>query len=231
MRRKSPYFKGPVSITIAATVRGPDIAALATAAGWMGFEPIICTINSGVDVATLSISGIPHDCLTIINRGRIGGVINSGTALYTRTRIAIDNSSGTIFGGGGKGGHGETITVGHTANPTIYRATGYGGIGGDGAGFNTSGTLALLSAQPGQGGSTDSVNPGTGAAYAYGGSGGQGGGIGAAGFPGAYGAGGGLYTVVSTSERTDGSPAGAYVDGASYVTWIAAGTRQGNAIN
>ena len=43
-------------IVISATVRSPDIRALALAAGWDGAGQIECVINAGVDVAALSLS-------------------------------------------------------------------------------------------------------------------------------------------------------------------------------
>ncbi|MCD2168062.1 hypothetical protein LPW39_23350, partial [Comamonas koreensis] len=117
MARMISALGGHVSMAIAASVRSPDIAALARARGWNGSGQITCTINAGVDVASLNIAGIPHDRLTIINRGRMGGVVNGGTAIYTRIRIRIDNTLGTIFGGGGAGGNG--------AWKAIFRGTGY----------------------------------------------------------------------------------------------------------
>lgn len=224
---------GHVSIAIAASVRSPDIAALARARGWNGYGQITCTINPGVDVASLNIAGIPHDCLTIINKGRIGGVVNGGTGLYTRTRIRIDNSAGTIFGGGGKGGNGGNASVWLTYDPNTYYANGTGGAGGTGQGFTASGPITVVTDNakyPGTTGSTERSGSGTGVAYG-----------GASGLPGLFGQAGangdpGSFTGTggyngSWTPGIAGGVAGAYVDGSSYVTWIANGTRQGRAIN
>ncbi len=223
---------GGVSITIGATIRSPDIAALARARGWNGYSPIICTINSGVDIATLSISGIPHDCLTIINRGRVGGVLNGGTALYTRTRIRIDNTSGTVFGGGGLGGGGGSYLI-QNPNSSSYRASGNGGSGGNGAGFSSSGVVTMSNAQSGFSGSSQQLGgPSTGSlGVSYGGRGGYGGSIGQAGSIGSDGSASGNYTLIQVYQPSRGQPAGLYVDGASFVTWIVEGIRLGNAAN
>ena len=223
---------GSVAIAIAATVRSPDIAALARAQGWNGSGLITCTINSGVDVASLSIVGIPHDCLTIINNGRIGGVLNSGTGLYTRTRIRVYNY-GTIFGGGGKGGTGGGASVWLTYDPINYKADAFGGSGGNGQGFSTSGSVALVGATGGAAGTTGyTERSGSGTATAYGGTGGTGGAVGQAGGPGSSGSytGTGGYGGNYLAGGA-GIAAGAYVDGSSYVTWPVTGTRQGLAIN
>ncbi|UXC20152.1 hypothetical protein [Comamonas squillarum] len=220
-------------ITIAATVRSPNIAALARARGWNGYGQIICTINPGVDVATLSISGIPHDCLTLLNHGgRIGGVLNGGTAIYTRTRIRIDNTGGTIFGGGGFGGGGGSYLI-QNPNSSSYRASGNGGSGGNGAGFSSSGVVTMSNAQSGSSGSSQQLSgPSTGSlGTSYGGRGGYGGSIGQAGTIGFDGSASGNYTLIQVYQPSQGQPAGLYVDGASLVTWIVEGTRLGNAAN
>lgn len=223
---------GHVAIAITASVRSPDIAALARARGWNGSGLITCTINSGVDVASLNIAGIPHDCLTIINNGRIGGVLNSGTGLYTRTRIRIYNY-GTIFGGGGKGGTGGGASVWLTYDPITYKADAFGGSGGNGQGFSTSGPVTLVAATGGGAGTTGyTERSGSGTATAYGGTGGTGGSVGQAGGPGSSGSytGTGGYGGNYLAGGA-GITAGAYVDGSSYVTWPVTGTRQGSAIN
>lgn len=224
---------GNVSITIAASARNPDIAALARAVGWNGSGNITCTVNSGVDVASLSISGIPHDRLTIINKGRIGGIVNGGTGIYTRVRIRIDNSAGTIFGGGGKGGTGGGASVWLTYDPINYKADAFGGSGGNGQGFSTSGSVTLVGATGGAAGTTGyTERSGSGTATAYGGTGGTGGAVGQAGGPGSSGSytGTGGYGGNYLAGGA-GIAAGAYVDGNSYVTWVANGTRLGSAIN
>ncbi len=232
MARMISALGGHVSMAIAASVRSPDIAALARARGWNGSGQISCTINAGVDVASLNIAGIPHDSLTIINRGRIGGVVNGGTAIYTRIRIRIDNTSGTIFGGGGAGGNGAWKAI---FRGTGYVATGNGGSGGSGAGFNASGALVFVGQTSGNPGTSQSVGgPSIGGSTQGTATGGRGGDGGAAGMPGAngnYGSTSGTFDSQSDGAYGMGGAAGAYVDGNSFVTWIGNGTRLGNAIN
>ena len=55
MARMITVCAGNAVITIGASVRSPDIAALARSAGWNGSGRIVCTINAGVDVASLNI--------------------------------------------------------------------------------------------------------------------------------------------------------------------------------
>lgn len=216
-----------VSITIASSVRSPDIAALAYAAGWDGSGKIECTINPGVDVSQLSITGLPANTLTLINNGTIGAPAG-GTGLYVRSAIAVRNN-GTIFGGGGDGGSGGNAWVRYSTNPeTIY---GYGGAGGWGAGYTVSGAVSMASAQSGQPGSYGvysgvvvggQINP-----WARGGTGGTGGAIGEFGNAGSAGTVGGSYGASSVSPGNSGWPPGRYVDGNSYITWLANGVRLG----
>lgn len=223
---------GSVSLVIAASVRSPDIAALARARGWNGAGQISCTINAGVDVATLVISGIPHDCLTIINRGRIGGVFNSGTAIYTRVRIRIDNTGGTVFGGGGLGGTGGSWLI-QNPNASSYRASGSSGNGGQGAGFTASGSVLMSSATSGGSGGSEALGGPSigGLGTSYGGSGGSGGAIGQGGGSGSSGSASGNYTLVQIYQPSLGQDAGYYADGASLIQWLAAGSRLGRAVN
>lgn len=223
---------GSVSLTISASVRSPNISALAYAAGWNGSGSITCTVNAGVDVATLVIAGIPSDCLTIINRGRIGGVFNGGTAIYTRVRIRIDNAGGTVFGGGGQGGVGGSWLIQNPSSAS-YRAEGPGGYGGQGAGFTASGAVLMNNATSGgSGGSQTLSGPSVGGlGTSYGGSGGSGGAIGNGGGSGNAGSATGNYTLVQTYPAGSGQNAGYYADGASLIQWLAAGSRLGNVAN
>lgn len=219
-----------ILVTISANVRSPNIAALALAAGWNGTSTFTVIINSGVDVASLNIAvaNIPHDTLTIVNNGRIGGVINSGDAITTTSRIKITNN-GTIFGGGGQGGSGQRVTLYYRSDsvPVI----GYAGNAGNGAGFNTSGTLAFLNQTAGQAGTSETY---TGPTFgetpptATGGTGGAGGAMGQAGGNGGFGLSSGTYTTQQLSGPTNGSAAGRYIVGNALVTWLANGTRLGN---
>ncbi len=222
--------RGAINLVISASVRSPDIRALALAAGWNGSSAFTVTINSGVDVASLNIAvaNIPHDTLTIVNNGRIGGVINSGDAITTTSRIKITNN-GTIFGGGGQGGLGQRVTL--TYRSDSVPVIGYPGGGGNGAGFNTSGTLAFLNQTAGSSGTSETY---TGPTFgetpptATGGSGGGGGAMGQSGSSGNNGLASGTYSSQVVSGPFNGTAAGRYIVGNSLVTWLANGTRLGN---
>ncbi|MBF5006015.1 hypothetical protein [Diaphorobacter caeni] len=223
---------GLTGITISASVRSPDIAALAAAAGWRGGQ-ILLRVNAGVDVAGLVIPAtIPNDCLTLINRGRIGGMINGGKGLQTTNRITVDNAGGTIQGSGGQGGSGGTIRIGGTEG---YSALGSPGNGGNGAGFSTSSAITLLAPTAGSAGTTMQLGGptiGGGNGSSTGGRGGNGGAIGAAGLSGSAASITQYYTssTIITNGGAGGA-AGAAVDGDSKVTWIALGTITGSRIN
>jgi len=218
-----------VQIVISANVRNPNILSLATAAGYATGMQIECVINAAVDVASLQVTGIPDDALHIINNGRIGGLVSGGTGLYTRTRLRLTNN-GTIFGGGGQGGYGGGAWVQYHGSS----GGASGGGGGNGAGFNASGTVALIAAQSGGRGEDyqyqGAIFPGDTAPAASGGSGGNGGAIGQSGFSGGWGGVGGSASASETTPPGDGQPAGYYVDGNAYVTWLATGTRLGRVI-
>lgn len=136
---------------LGAVVIDHGIRALAVAAGWDGAGQIVLTINSGIDVAALRVENIPHDVLHIVvnSSARMGGLINGGTALYTRTRIQLTNG-GTMFGGGGSGGGGGQAWVKYLFDDGIYWA--FGGNGGRGAGFSESGAVTMLSQTGGDSG-------------------------------------------------------------------------------
>lgn len=218
-----------VQIVISANVRSPNILSLATATGYATGMQIECVINAAVDVASLQVTGIPDDALHIINNGRIGGLVSGGTGLYTRTRLRLTNN-GTIFGGGGQGGYGGGAWVQYHGSS----GGASGGGGGNGAGFNASGTVALIAAQSGGRGEDyqyqGAIFPGDTAPAASGGSGGSGGAIGQSGFSGGWGGVGGSASASETTPPGDGQPAGYYVDGNAFITWLATGTRLGRVI-
>lgn len=221
-----------ITVIISANVRSPDIAALATAQGWRGTENISLVVNAGVDVATLQISGIPDDRLHVINNGRIGGVLNSGTGLYTRIRIRVTNN-GTIFGGGGRGGTGGGASYTY---PGGTSDSGQPGTGGGGAGFTASSTVAMVAknTSPAQTAGTyvsysGAVFPGDTRPWAQGGFGGSGGDIGVAGTAGEAGTAGGTGGG-PVSGGQPGTAAGYYVDGNAYITWLTVGTVLGRVI-
>ena len=224
-------IKGPVYFNIAASVRSPDIRALAISAGWVGYEPLSCTINAGVDVAALSIANIPSGLLTIINRGRIGAMVGGAFGLYTRTLINIDNAGGTIFGAGGAGGTGGSLRIQNPNSPSYY-AAGDGGAGGAGAGFTTTSTLTLQPASNGDPGRSETLGGSSvgGIGVSTGGRGGNGGAIGQSGASGESGTASGNYNLIQVFSPGAGQPAGNYVDGNAYINWLATGTRLGNAI-
>lgn len=223
---------GGINVVLSASVRNPDIRALAIAAGWSGASSFTVTVNAGVDVATLSIPNtIPPGLLTIINYGRIGGVANSGAALTVRTSIAVYNH-GTICGGGGRGGDGGSAGVWLTYDPSAYSANAYGGSGGGGQGFSTSGPVTLINAGGGSSGTSGSTDrPGSGSGTATGGSGGSGGNWGQPGGPGSAGSysGSGGYAGTNTGGAS-GALAGYYIDGNAFVAWPVQGTRLGRVL-
>jgi len=231
MAHRPFLLKGPVYITIAASVRSPDIRALAISAGWVGYEQLYCTINVGVDVAALSIANIPSGLLTIVNRGRIGAMVGGAFGLYTRTLINIDNAGGTIFGAGGAGGTGGSLRIQNPNSPSYY-AAGDGGAGGAGAGFTTTSTLTLQPAGTGDSGQSETLGGSSvgGIGVSTGGRGGNGGAIGQPGASGESGTASGNYNLIQVFPPGAGQPAGNYVDGNAYINWLATGTRLGNAI-
>lgn len=225
MAYRPPLIKGPVYITIAASVRSPDIQALAISAGWVGYEPLYCTVNVGVDVATLTVANIPDYLLTVVNRGRIGGIYNSGTGLVATAKFNLDNAGGIVFGGGGEGGTGQTVTI---FRGTGYSGTGNGGSGGIGAGFNTANPPVMLNASSGNSGTSQTVGgPAIGGStqgVAYGGTGGSGGSIGVQGATGSDGSTSGSFESQYRTGPGSGSLAGYAIDGIANVNILAAGS-------
>ncbi len=210
----------------------PDLYALAYAKGYRGTGPVIVRVLAGADLGALVISNsFPDSAVYIVNNGRIGGyggVRNSrgGTGIYTRRKITITNN-GTIFGGGGGGGDGGDATICAFSSCSIGR----GGGGGVGGGYVLVSSVYQYQQTGGIGnqGSNDSI-PGVNAAS--GGRGGDGGAIGLAGQSGSSGSTSGTSEPGSPSYSTPGTggPAGYYLDGNSFVTWLVAGTRLGNVI-
>ena len=217
---------GDIRIYIAASVRSPDLKALAIAAGWMPHMHLTCIVNGGVNIASWSISGFAHDAVSLINYGTIGGVANGGVGLSIGQRITITNS-GTIFGGGGVGGVGGGATATQSGGGTINAK---GGAGGSGAGFTASGPVSMLDALQGGAGQrvqwSGTVFPGDTRVFAKGGGGGDGGAIGVAGTGGGYGSWGGSGTGAGYVPAAAGQP-GAAVSGNSLITWLALGTITG----
>lgn len=210
----------------------PDLYALAYAKGYRGTGPVIVRVLADADLGALVIpNSFPDLAVYIVNNGRIGGHGGSrnsrgGTGIYTRRKITVTNN-GTIFGGGGGGGDGGDATICAYSSCSIGR----GGGGGVGGGYVLVASAYQYRQAGGVGnqGSNDSI-PGVNAAS--GGRGGDGGAIGLAGQSGSSGSTSGTSEPGSPSYSTPGTggPAGYYVDGNSFVTWIATGTRLGNVI-
>lgn len=226
------------TLNITTSVAGPDIHQLALNAGWNGTGPLIVNFNCPyvnslrLDGSKTFASGL---VLNIASGCLIGGVINGGTAIYTRVPVTIYNN-GTIAGGGGKGGKGCGYYADQAgvAPSSGTRAYGYGGDGGQGQGFiNTSSTI-IGSAFSGAAGVyavyQGDVIGGT-QSWARGCTGGWGGNWGSQGGTGSSSGGGyggyyssaGIYTEAGTGE-----PAGFYIDGNSQVSWGNKGTVMGN---
>ena len=236
MRRGGSFMmSGAVSVVIAASVRNPDVRALAIAAGWRGNGKIILRVNAGVDVANLVIPAtIPNDCLSITNIGRLGGMTDSAAqqsaGLVALTRISVDNR-GQIFSAGARGGSGGSAYYQWMSNTP--RVTAAGGGGGNGAGFSTSGIVALLAATAGAAGEyrlyDGDVLGGQERGWAQGGAGGAGGALGAAGGNGDIGT---FYKGSALEASTSGGiptppAANPAVQGNSLITWISLGTITG----
>jgi len=211
----------------------PDLLALARAQGWLGYGKITINVLSGGDVGALVIpNDFPEESVIIINNGRIGGYGGSrnsrgGTGIYTRRKITITNN-GTIFGGGGGGGDGGDARICAYSSCSIGRGGG-GGVGGGYVIISGSDYQYRQTGGVGYQGSRDSV-PGVNSAT--GGRGGDGGAIGLGGQSGSSGSTSGTSEPGFPTYFTpnSGGPAGYYVDGNSFVTWLATGTRIGNVI-
>lgn len=235
----SMFFAGRVgALTLDISNRvNPNVVGLLTAAGWAGLSHPVVLVNNGL-INTLNIPSSMHGTdLTLINSSgrRIGGVYDGGSALITRAAIKIQNL-GILSGGGGRGGNGGSAWVRRTlGNGSIQTATGAAGNGGRGQGFNP-GALTIADAEglgPGTtgvlspAGSWGPGDPGRGSAQAIGGYGGGGGAWGQLGNYGNDGQASGDYDTGGGYPRGDPGLAGFYVDGSSFVTWLATGTRLG----
>lgn len=237
---------GELVINITSTVN-PNIPALATAAGWLGTMQKIRIVSTGqvntLDIPAGTLNGADIT-LDLSAASFIGGTFNGGTALKTRVSIKVRNL-GTLAGGGGKGGDGGTNNV-QFRSPDYIPAVGWGngGSGGAGQGF-ASGSLSIVAASSGAAGTSGgrvygysasgggSFGGGVPWAQAFGGNGGAGAGWGS---NGAAGAGTSISKspIPAGSSYVDGNYTGAagqlaglYIDGNSYVTWLATGTRLG----
>ena len=231
---------------------------LAVANGWDHVRPLVMTItiNTGVYVSSVIHSGsLPSGSdVTLINNGFIigaggGGGLGGTIYRYTNDNNFLNSSPGSsgatglsigtpinvrnnnlIAGGGGGGGGGSTGVYTKISTPPSAGLFGQsGGSGGGGQGYpagsfasnlyNAGSYPAATINAPGQGLDGMALSDQYGSATA-GLKGGDGGGLGTAGNPGTSG------TTSST-----GGPAGYAVNGNSYITWLATGTRTGGIIN
>lgn len=226
---------GDFALVLASSVDAPNLASLATAAGWNGSSRLRVTINAGVTVAALSITQTFPGGLEIVNGGTIAGYrglggssdsgapgYDGGTALYVRVAVTITNN-GVIRGGGGGGGAGGWAAV---YGDQTYADAG-GGAGGAGQGVGYPGTTSY-GWQTGDSGGYNELNEPNDPMWwgpAYGGTGGRGGEWGQSGWSGEDGWAEGASAY--TGPGGAGGAAGRSVDGNAYITWVATGTRTG----
>lgn len=217
----------------------PDIPALVQAAGWVGTSQKIVLRNTGL-INTMSIlpGALSGADITLVNAAgaRIGGDVYGSTALTLRIPVKIQNL-GSITGAGGGGGSGATAWISRTYSGSTQSATGSGGGGRAGQGFVNNASLTInsdiYSSNPGTTGTLGATGSfgggggGRGSASATGGSGGTGGSWGQAGSSGGAGSISGDYDTGSVGTPGAGIPPGYYIDGASFATWLATGTRLG----
>lgn len=209
------------TLNIAASVANPNIRQLCVNAGWNQSVAVLVNITAPL-INTINLpagTSFPGGIEIKISAGtRVGGVYNSGTAIYTRIPLKVNNL-GTISGGGGNGGAGQSNKYDVSGSVVLL---GGGGGGGNGQGFASTSSTSILSASAGSPGSSQS----NGSYYVQGGTGGAGGSWGSQGGNGLSNA-SGSSGWVETYPATAGALAGYYIDGNSYVTWVAAGTRLG----
>ncbi len=245
------------SVTISSSTNNVDFRTLIINAGWNGTSVVTATvtINSGVYIGSSSTSSPAFtisgsfpggSVLNLINNGHISGAGaaggtntayntftaagTGGTALSVSVAVNITNN-GYIWGGGGGGGAGHSYSYTSTYGGSLYFGGSGGGGGGTTAGTRATATAGGAGAQgkpaPSAGGTGGAGgNPGAGAQGGKGtglGAGGGGGG----GSPG-YSGGKGGSNASAKAGQAGGTP-GYYVTGNSNVTWLAAGTRLGQA--
>jgi hypothetical protein len=213
---------------------------------------VISSSSTSSNAFTVSSSFLSTDTVSIVNNGTItgaggaggaGGIGNSqapqpgspggagGTGLYTERAVSVTNN-GTIAGGGGGGGGGGASYYSGKEDDAKGGAGGGGGAGtvagGGGAGgpaygqeLNQPGTAGTAGTST-TGGVTGRPGGGTGGNRA--GFGGTGGNLGNAGGAGAAG-----NTNSTNRAGGAGGAAGYYIVGNSNVTWVANGTKLGQA--
>jgi hypothetical protein len=242
--------------TMTSNTLNGNLRTLVVAAGWNQSTNVSATINSGVyaysnstGTSGLVINGSWPGGVTLNNAGLIigmggagggGGASNQytacgcigyvnpgcpgsagGLALLVQSPVSVNNT-GTIGGGGGGGGGSGAIFCSNTNS-------GGGGGGGGRTGLTNSaaggggggGTCSCTLSNPGSPGGAGTVSGAGGGGSGFGSSGGSGGGWGANG-------GGGGRPLPFGQPGGPGGAGGAATSGsASFITWIATGTRNG----
>jgi hypothetical protein len=240
--------------TMTSNTLNGNLRTLVVAAGWNQSTNVSATINSGVyaysnstGTSGLVINGSWPGGVTLNNAGLIigmggagggGGSSNAygcpgyvnpgcpgcagGLALLVQSPVSVNNT-GTIGGGGGGGGGGGAIFTSNTNNSgggggggrtglTNSAAGGRGGTGNCGCTLNSDGN---------PGGAGTSSGAGGGGNGPVGNAGGSGGGWGANGAA-------GVRALPFGQPGGPGGAGGAATSGsASFITWIATGTRNG----
>jgi hypothetical protein len=243
--------------TMTSNTLNGNLRSLAVSAGWDQSKNLIANINSGVyaysnstGTSGLVINGSFPNGITLNNSGLIIGMggnggssryacngnpgAGGGLALLVQSPVSINNT-GTIGGGGGGGGGGGSGFAGGN-----FGGGGGGGgrtglsntSGGGGGGINPPGPCPCggppipCSGAPGNAGGSG-TNTGAGGGGSGGGPGAASGGSG--GNWGANGSGGGTgsYGGFPTPGGGGGGGGAATSGSASFITWIATGTRNG----
>ncbi len=250
--RHKAFFGGFAGFTFERTLTSLatyQVRAEAVLAGWNQTEPLLIrlivpsgvTISGGLPAAINFVGAFPANSVAYLTvesgglvrgsggYGGIGGAADGnggagagtsggwgGTAIYARMPLIISNLGQIAGGGGGGGGGAGAYTSGSGGNPSAFALGGDGG-GGAGEPVSSPGATAFYGAA---GGSGYTSNP-PGGAVAVSGYGGSGGNLGQAGAAGGN---------TSNSWGGAGGLAGAYIDGAAYVTWLNTGTLLGRSI-
>lgn len=239
--------------TYTADTASPRMSTLATSLGWNGVDPVVGTVVVDANFFSNSLSsyafycdGLPAGSLinltlnagrTIGGRGGEGGWAsggsggNGGHAMYVRNAMTVTNH-GTVAGGGGGGGGG-----GNHDSPAVGGSGGGGGRGWSNPGLGN-GNVGYVPGLNGIGGTFSAAGAGgAGVYHAVGGgeeplseylsgAGGNGGDWGQAGQAGSLAV--FVQTGATTGAAGPGGAPGWAVDGNSFVTWTAAGTRFGH---
>lgn len=255
---KKVYFKSfRFNHTYNTDTASPSLSALATALGWNGTDPVVGNVvvnanlySNHVSSAALYCYGLPTGSLinltinagkTIGGRGGDGGLGgggaggSGGTGIYARNAMAITNNGIVAGGGGGGGGGGDVF------DPNVGGSGGGGGRGGASGGSGKFGSYAYgnngnASSFGGWASGGDRVYARTDQVdgegnivltqEAYSGAGGNGGDWGQPGATGNHAE--NIQNASLSSFPGAGGAAGWAVDGNSFVTWAAAGSRLGH---